>query len=703
MTNSAAAAAAATSNTNDPSSPLAASLQHHILSATVKDVDHHRIRGGMAVETEYIIQVVQVGQPPPHGAVLEPFRISKTYNAFRTLVSQLRKAVNLSTNHSNHNHTNSKQQHRKNPSLDSLPKGSRSVVLFTEKLTHLIEAEPVVYIGKVNFMYVKSLAKHRRERINNVLEWMLQSFPSDVEDSNDTSLKILLQIMETFFLTDYCVEEEDEVATERHINSVNTSAIPNKDVVVTRVHSTTPVVPLTRRHRPSIVVRKKDEALMEDVQESFVLDDERKLDLLFPSYSEPPQSTKIPNYVDPFGSIFSFSLLFSVGVGVFYTASLSNITIDGDVALLCMFVAFCLGIHMPRYPSVMDKPLSTSISARLPLVTFQEKHRVDRRSMVQNDAGALLRLSLARPASRSLTKKESMTMEEDEIVDELAPPHAPEPMKMYPKGEKLGEHFNCWSTPLYSDFNVRGSLYLKDKKKVSSGPYLFPMRGVDLFLTDDCPANVGRHPLMFGGRLREVSTFILNFRLPWGVLVFYSEIPSKFLPFLRYGYETPNKKSGRQPSMENMTPGERALCLFLMGDDDYKNERLKIVPNVIEGPWVVKTVVGGKPAIIGKKMPVTYVYQPAEGTQAAYLEADFDIVASSAARKILSVVRSYTSILTLDLGFVIQSNKTDELPEQMLVAPRMHGIDPFSAPSFPQSNNMLESYDEGSTCSVNSS
>jgi hypothetical protein len=85
------------------------------------------------------------------------------------------------------------------------------------------------------------------------------------------------------------------------------------------------------------------------------------------------------------------------------------------------------------------------------------------------------------------------------------------------------------------------------------------------------------------------------------------------------------------------------------------------------------------------------------------LEADFDIVASSAARKILSVVRSYTSILTLDLGFVIQSNKTDELPEQMLVAPRMHGIDPFSAPSFPQSNNMLESYDEGSTCSVNSS
>ncbi len=113
---------------------------------------------------------------------------------------------------------------------------------------------------------MKSLAKHRRERINNVLEWMLQSFPSDVEDSNDISSKILLQIMETFFLTDYCVEEEEaeEGATERHIN---THATPKKDLdVVSRLHSTTPVVPLTRRHRQSISDRKHNESLMEDVQ-----------------------------------------------------------------------------------------------------------------------------------------------------------------------------------------------------------------------------------------------------------------------------------------------------------------------------------------------------------------------------------------------------------------------------------------------------
>jgi hypothetical protein len=107
---------------------------------------------------------------------------------------------------------------------------------------------------------------------------------------------------------------------------------------------------------------------------------------------------------------------------------------------------------------------------------------------------------------------------------------------------------------------------------------------------------------------------------------------------------------------------------------------------VVDGPWVVKSVVGSKPAIIGNKLPVNYVYQKEEGGKALYLEADLDIVASSAARGILSMVRSYTQILTLDLGFVVQGNSEDELPEQMLVGARLHGIDPLTAPAYPLSN-----------------
>ena len=135
--------------------------------------------------------------------------------------------------------------------------------------------------------------------------------------------------------------------------------------------------------------------------------------------------------------------------------------------------------------------------------------------------------------------------------------------------------------------------------------------------------------------------------------------------------------------MKDMTPSERCVARWCQGSDKHKDETLKIVPSVVEGPWVVKSVVGGKPAILGTKLPVNYIYQKEENGKALYLEADLDIVASSAARGILSMVRSYTQILTLDLGFVVQGNSKDELPEQMLVGARLHGIDPLTAPPYP--------------------
>ena len=177
---------------------------------------------------------------------------------------------------------------------------------------------------------------------------------------------------------------------------------------------------------------------------------------------------------------------------------------------------------------------------------------------------------------------------------------------------------------------------------------------------------------------------IINFRLPWGVLLYYFEIPKKFIPFLSSRYD-PSFDKSKLPSMNGFTGAERSAARYLMGDDEHKNETLKIVPSVVKGPWVVKSVVGGKPAIIGTKMPVSYFYQPAEPEhgKAQYLEMDLDIVASSAARGILSVVRGYTNILTMDLGFVIQGNQDDELPEQMLVGARLHSIDPLTAPNLP--------------------
>ena len=79
--------------------------------------------------------------------------------------------------------------------------------------------------------------------------------------------------------------------------------------------------------------------------------------------------------------------------------------------------------------------------------------------------------------------------EEEEEEDEIC---IVSPMPKFPDGAKLGSEHNCWSDPPFETFHVRGDNYLSDKKKVKSGPFLFKSRGIDLFLTDDCPENVGR-------------------------------------------------------------------------------------------------------------------------------------------------------------------------------------------------------------------
>ena len=157
-------------------------------------------------------------------------------------------------------------------------------------------------------------------------------------------------------------------------------------------------------------------------------------------------------------------------------------------------------------------------------------------------------------------------------------------------------------------------------------------------------------------------------------MVLYFEVPNKLAPYIN---------TTDVPIDADLNHAEKTLAKWFQGSDNYKNDRLKLIPYVAEGPWVVRNMVTGRPAIIGRKLPVSYRTIPTgSGPHAAALcEVTLDIGSSSAtAKRIVSVCRRYMSGLSADIGFVIQAEEPEELPEQMLGSIRVHGPDPLKAP-----------------------
>ena len=95
---------------------------------------------------------------------------------------------------------------------------------------------------------------------------------------------------------------------------------------------------------------------------------------------------------------------------------------------------------------------------------------------------------------------------------------------------------------------------------------------------------------------------------------------------------------------------------------DFRHQRLKMIPMVTEGPWIVKTTVPSKPVMIGRKIGVRYFRGP------NYFELDMHIASSKVAERILGVCRGYGKSYIVDIAFMIQGETSEELPERVLAA-----------------------------------
>ncbi|KAL6857041.1 hypothetical protein ACP4OV_018423 [Aristida adscensionis] len=218
---------------------------------------------------------------------------------------------------------------------------------------------------------------------------------------------------------------------------------------------------------------------------------------------------------------------------------------------------------------------------------------------------------------------------------------------------------NGWATPPGETFMVRGPEYLTNKLKIPGGEYLLKPLGFDWIRgpTKICEIlNDKNH------RVRKAIDEEMSLGHQPFVWAFNLQLPKDNYSAVFYFV-----------SLEPAPEGS-LMDQFLKGDDAFRNSRLKLIANIVKGPWIVRTAVGEQAiCILGRALSCKYI----QGSN--FIEVDVDIGSSIVANAIVHLAFGYVTTLTVDLAFLIESQTESELPERLLGAVRFSELNPGSA------------------------
>lgn len=219
---------------------------------------------------------------------------------------------------------------------------------------------------------------------------------------------------------------------------------------------------------------------------------------------------------------------------------------------------------------------------------------------------------------------------------------------------------NGWASPPGDAFKVRGPEYFSTKNKVSGGEYLLKPLGFDWVKGSVKLSELLSNP---NHRVRKAISYASSLGNSPFVWAFNLQVPSK-----------ENYSAVAYFVSVNSIPEESLMEKFLKGDDAYRNSRLKLIANIVKGPWLVKKAVGEQAiCIIGKTLSCKYC----QGVD--FIEIDIDIGSSMVANAIVHLAFGYITTLTVDLAFLIEGQSESELPEQILGAVRFSELKTESA------------------------
>mmetsp|Transcript_4980 Transcript_4980/g.9631 ORF Transcript_4980/g.9631 Transcript_4980/m.9631 type:complete len:1118 (-) Transcript_4980:203-3556(-) len=264
------------------------------------------------------------------------------------------------------------------------------------------------------------------------------------------------------------------------------------------------------------------------------------------------------------------------------------------------------------------------------------------------------------------------------------------PERMFERTEPWG----WWCEADTSMLKLRGPTYLEDRIKIPAGQAMFRLAHLTMEETKDKVHNISLRPdswvqrewlpwvkkhqgdsfasgrnlvdeeLKDGGiKWDKTPCVVVNFMFPGGADNWFN-LTCYFIP-------KHSSELDIAPDSEEYQNFNRLLHRFLTCEDKFRTSRFKIIPRIAEGNWAVKKVVGTTPAILGNKLTQTYYKDP----NGHFIEVMSDVGSSKVGSGILNMVKGSAKTLKLDLVFLFESQKIDELPEKLVGGIRMIQFD----------------------------
>ena len=226
----------------------------------------------------------------------------------------------------------------------------------------------------------------------------------------------------------------------------------------------------------------------------------------------------------------------------------------------------------------------------------------------------------------------------------------------------LHNGINGWASPPGDLFSLRAKNYFTKRQKSPAGEYLLSPIGMDWLKASTKLDNVLARPdNRVAHALRKSQSQGKN--LKSFIFAVNLQVPGKDQHSAVFYFAT-----------DDPIPTGSLLYRFINGDDSFRNQRFKIVNRIVKGPWIVKKAVGNYSAcLLGKALTCNYHRGP------NYLEFDVDIGSSAIASAILHLALGYVTSVTIDMGFLVEAQAEDELPERLVGAVRVCQMEMSSA------------------------